>query len=70
MVPKTPYIALKYPFRMFHCVILDLKFSKIFVISVLFSLQNISGVRLTDVFLKRTYDYDDLAQVFVTQATT
>ncbi|PNF19837.1 Trafficking protein particle complex subunit 13 [Cryptotermes secundus] len=32
-------------------------------------LQNISGIRLTDVFLKRTYDYDDLAQVFVTQAT-
>ncbi|KDR14425.1 trafficking protein particle complex subunit 13 isoform X2 [Zootermopsis nevadensis] len=33
-------------------------------------LQNISGIRLTDVFLKRTYDYDDLAQVFVTQAFT
>lgn len=33
-------------------------------------LQNISGIRLTDVFLKRTYDYDDLAQVFITQATT
>lgn len=25
----------------------------------------ISGIRLTDVFLKRTYDYDDIAQVFV-----
>ncbi|XP_069668809.1 trafficking protein particle complex subunit 13 isoform X2 [Periplaneta americana] len=32
-------------------------------------LQNISGIRLTDVFLKRTYDYDDLAQVFVTRAS-
>ncbi|XP_066997089.2 trafficking protein particle complex subunit 13 [Anabrus simplex] len=30
-------------------------------------LQNISGIRLTDTFLKRTYDYDDLAQVFVIQ---
>ncbi|XP_049831882.1 trafficking protein particle complex subunit 13 isoform X1 [Schistocerca gregaria] len=30
-------------------------------------LQNISGIRLTDIFLKRTYDYDELAQVFVTQ---
>ncbi|KAJ9578659.1 hypothetical protein L9F63_005149 [Diploptera punctata] len=33
-------------------------------------LKNISGIRLTDVFLKRTYDYDDIAQVFVTQSTT
>lgn len=33
-------------------------------------LQNISGIRLTDVFLKRTYDYDDLAQVFVIQPAT
>ncbi|PSN39245.1 Trafficking protein particle complex subunit 13 [Blattella germanica] len=31
--------------------------------------MNISGIRLTDVFLKRTYDYDDIAQVFVTQAS-
>ncbi|XP_063226118.1 trafficking protein particle complex subunit 13 [Bacillus rossius redtenbacheri] len=30
-------------------------------------LHNISGIRITDVFLKRTYDYDDLAQVFVVQ---
>ncbi|XP_039288736.1 trafficking protein particle complex subunit 13 isoform X2 [Nilaparvata lugens] len=30
-------------------------------------LQAISGIRLKDVSLKRTYDYDDLAQVFVTQ---
>nr|CAD7392995.1 unnamed protein product [Timema cristinae] len=29
-------------------------------------LQNISGIRIMDVFLKRTYEYDDLAQVFVT----
>ncbi|RZF38354.1 hypothetical protein LSTR_LSTR011877 [Laodelphax striatellus] len=30
-------------------------------------LQAISGIRLKDISLKRTYDYDDLAQVFVTQ---
>ncbi|KAE8738212.1 hypothetical protein FOCC_FOCC016318 [Frankliniella occidentalis] len=30
-------------------------------------LQIISGVRLTDAALKRTYDFDDLAQVFVMQ---
>ena len=30
-------------------------------------LQIISGVRLTDTALKRTYDFDDLAQVFVMQ---
>ncbi|XP_076045009.1 trafficking protein particle complex subunit 13 isoform X2 [Oratosquilla oratoria] len=29
-------------------------------------LQTISGVRLTDTFLKRTYDYEKLAQVLVT----
>lgn len=28
-------------------------------------LHNISGIRLKDTFLNRTYDYDDLAQVFV-----
>ncbi|XP_013786738.1 trafficking protein particle complex subunit 13-like isoform X2 [Limulus polyphemus] len=27
--------------------------------------QVVSGIRLTDVFLKRMYDYDDIAQVFV-----
>ncbi|KAI3362123.1 hypothetical protein L3Q82_012449 [Scortum barcoo] len=37
-------------------------------------LQSISGLRLTDTFLKRTYEYDDIAQVCVvcpiTQATS
>lgn len=28
-------------------------------------LHNISGIRLKDLFLNRTYDYDDVAQVFV-----
>lgn len=28
-------------------------------------LQSISGIRLQDTFLKRTYKYDELAQVFV-----
>ncbi|KAG8326958.1 Trafficking protein particle complex subunit 13 [Homalodisca vitripennis] len=31
---------------------------------------NISGIRLVDTFLKRTYEYDELAQVFVTQKDT
>ncbi|KAK3854007.1 hypothetical protein Pcinc_031215 [Petrolisthes cinctipes] len=30
-------------------------------------LQTIAGVRLTDTFLKRTYDYENLAQVFITR---
>jgi len=30
-------------------------------------LQNISGIRLTDSLNKKTYDYDELAQVFVVQ---
>ncbi|KAK7072903.1 Trafficking protein particle complex subunit 13, partial [Halocaridina rubra] len=29
-------------------------------------LQTIAGIRLTDTFLKRTYNYENLAQVFVT----
>lgn len=29
-------------------------------------LQNLSGISLIDLFLKRTYEYDDLASVFVT----
>lgn len=33
-------------------------------------LQTIAGVRLTDTFLKRTYDYENLAQVFVTNEKT
>ncbi|XP_072027268.1 trafficking protein particle complex subunit 13-like isoform X2 [Amphiura filiformis] len=28
-------------------------------------LQNISGLRLTDTYLKRTYEHDDIAQIFV-----
>lgn len=35
------------------------------LVPILTGLQTISGVRLTDTFLKRTYDYDELAQVFV-----
>lgn len=27
--------------------------------------QSVSGLRLTDTFLKRTYEYDDIAQVCV-----
>lgn len=30
------------------------------------SFKTIAGVRLTDTFLKRTYDYENLAQVFIT----
>jgi len=30
-------------------------------------LQTISGLKLTDTFLKRVYDYEDLAQIFVNQ---
>lgn len=29
-------------------------------------LQPISGIRVSDTFLKRTYEHDDIAQVFVT----
>lgn len=34
-------------------------------IPILPGLRSISGIRLLDTFLKRTYSYDDLAQVFV-----
>jgi len=27
--------------------------------------QTVSGLRLTDMFLKRTYEHDELAQVFI-----
>ncbi|XP_054278638.1 trafficking protein particle complex subunit 13-like [Macrosteles quadrilineatus] len=37
------------------------------VVPLLPGLQNISGIRLVDTFLKRTYDYDELAQVYVTE---
>lgn len=37
------------------------------LVPLLPGLQNISGIRLLDTFLKRTYDYDELAQVYVTQ---
>lgn len=42
-------------------------YSQKYLISSFFLLQIISGVRLTDTALKRTYDFDDLAQVFVMQ---
>ncbi|KAG9353627.1 hypothetical protein JZ751_011748 [Albula glossodonta] len=35
------------------------------VLSSVQGLQSISGLRLTDTFLKRTYEYDDIAQVCV-----
>lgn len=34
-------------------------------LSLSLSLQSVSGLRLTDTFLKRTYEYDDIAQVCV-----
>ncbi|KAK1345220.1 hypothetical protein QTO34_013930 [Cnephaeus nilssonii] len=33
-------------------------------------LQSVSGLRLTDTFLKRTYEYDDIAQVCVVSSAT
>lgn len=38
-----------------------------FLLNNIVILQNISGIRLVDTFLKRTYDYDEIAQVYVTQ---
>uniref|UniRef100_T1J8V5 Trafficking protein particle complex subunit 13 n=1 Tax=Strigamia maritima TaxID=126957 RepID=T1J8V5_STRMM len=35
------------------------------LVPIQLGLQTISGIRLVDTFLKRTYDYDELAQVFV-----
>ncbi len=35
------------------------------LVPILPGLQTISGLSLVDLFLKRTYDYDDLAQVLV-----
>ena len=35
-----------------------------------FIFQTISGLRLTDNFLKRTYEHDELAQVFVYNDST
>ena len=35
------------------------------LVPILPGLQTVSGLRLFDLFLKRTYDYDDLAQVLV-----
>lgn len=40
---------------------------KLNMIPIEAGLQNVSGVRFTDTFLKRTYEYDDFAQVFVLQ---
>ena len=36
------------------------------LLPVLPGLQAISGIRLTDTFLNRTYEHDEIAQVFVT----
>lgn len=41
---------------------MDLKLN---VIATIPGLQTISGLRLTDNFLKRTYEHDELAQVFI-----
>jgi len=35
------------------------------LVAVAHGLQVISGIRLTDTFLKRTYEHDEIAQVFV-----
>uniref|UniRef100_G1KRQ8 Trafficking protein particle complex subunit 13 n=1 Tax=Anolis carolinensis TaxID=28377 RepID=G1KRQ8_ANOCA len=35
------------------------------ILSLFFPFQSVSGLRLTDTFLKRTYEYDDIAQVCV-----
>ncbi|VDM26929.1 unnamed protein product [Toxocara canis] len=36
------------------------------LLPVIPGLQSISGIRVNDTFLKRTYEHDDIAQVFVT----
>lgn len=36
------------------------------LLPILPGLQSISGIRVTDTFLKRTYEHDDIAQVFIT----
>lgn len=41
---------------------LDLKLN---AVAIRLGLMVISGIRLTDSFLKRTYDYDEIAQIFV-----
>lgn len=35
------------------------------IVPVAAGLQTVSGVRLTDTFLNRTYEHDEIAQVFV-----
>jgi len=35
------------------------------LVPIQLGLQTVSGIRLVDTFLKRTYDYDELAQIFV-----
>lgn len=35
------------------------------LVPILPGLQSVSGLKLVDLFLKRTYDYPDLAQVLV-----
>lgn len=36
----------------------------------IFPFQTIAGIRLTDTFLKRAYNYENLAQVFITNEKT
>ncbi|XP_053303987.1 trafficking protein particle complex subunit 13 isoform X4 [Spea bombifrons] len=40
------------------------------LLSSIQGLQSVSGLRLTDIFLKRTYEYDDIAQVCVVSSKT
>lgn len=43
-----------------HSVEVELK-----LLPIMPGLQSISGLKLIDLFLKRTYDYPDLAQILV-----
>lgn len=38
---------------------------KLELLPILSGLQSISGIRITDTFLRRTYEYDDIAQIFI-----
>lgn len=44
----------------------DVKEIQFTAVPLIPGLRSISGIRLIDTLLKRTYSYDDLAQVFVT----
>ena len=43
----------------------SMEYFTIKIIIILFHFQTISGLRLTDSFLKRTYEHDDIAQIFI-----